>query len=713
MTSMPTSGTRDEVRYAASSSAPRAPWWADALLAAIVGLVAVVIAMWAMGVGPTSIGIPWGDGDMVTTYAFTENVSRGHWFLVNPDLGYPGFQDQGHFPLPDLLPVAMLTVLSHLTPSAVAAANLFTLGTFFTVAAASYLLLRYESVSTPFAAVISVAFAVLPWHFGRAGGHVFLAGYLSVPAALFLIALVARRRLDRPRARWVFPTAIAAAVAVGANGVYYALMTTLLLGVVLLVTTLYPRISIPGWRTLVVSALVPITTGVAIVVNAVSISTPSTAESVVRSPGESYLYGGNLATLFFPATSTLSGKVLDRFLNLEFPNNGTFEGDALQSSAGVLAVLITCAVVALRWATLSVDPRSVVGRAAFWPGLFMLTAAFFTIGGLGALFSFWLSNDIRAWGRYSVFVVGIAFLVAGIVLTAWYRSTRRALRVISVILVSSMAVSAVADLAVGGQRLPVERGRALAAELAGYVAEVEQQAGGGCPILELPLVPYPENPPINRMADYSHLWTYIYSSDLRWSYGAMKGTPMGDWGTEAPADPADLLAIAREARFCGIQVDTWSFANMSEAVDEQRAFGNPDIVSSSGRWAYFDLTGPLPGEYAVEPGSGFAVAVVPTSPDVAWWMVAETAEIIVEGKPGTRVDVNLTLSSPPCGPAAVSIGGTTATLDGSVTESIPVQLGGDGSASIALSAQSSPCVIDGEPVPVLVGLAGPRWAPTT
>lgn len=715
MTSAPSTAQLNqisEVERPASRAPFRKTWWADVALAVIVGLVAVIIAAWALGVGLRSIGVPWGDGDMVTTYAFTENLRRGHWFLVNPDLGFPAFQDQGHFPVPDLLPIAMLTVLSHITPSAVAAANIFNLGTFFTVAAGTYLLLRWESVAKPFSAVIAIAFAVLPWHFVRSGGHVFLAGYVSVPAALFLVGLVARRNLEKPRSRWLFPMAIVAAIVVGSNGVYYSLMTTLLLGVVLLITTVYPRFSFPRWRTLLVCALVPLTTMVAVLVNRMSISTPSSGESIVRSPGEAYLYGGNLATLFFPATSTLSGKALGKVLNLNFPNNGTFEGDALLSSAAVLAVLLTCGVAALRWSTNVVRRRSVIGRASFWPGVFLFTTALFAMGGLGALFSAWVSNDIRAWGRFSVFVVGTAFLVTGIVLTAWRKSRRRALRVVAVVLGVAMAVSAVADLSVGGQRLPVDRGRALSAELTAYTSAVEQHLAKGCAVLELPLVPYPEYPAINRMSDYSHLWTYVYSDDLRWSYGAMKGTPLGEWGMDAADDPAQLLVRARAAGFCGIQVDTWAFANMSEGVDEQTAFGDPDIVSSSGRWAFFDLTGPLSGEYSVEPGAGFAVAAQTASLPVVWWMVEDTATLAVHGAPGAQVQVELDVSSAPCGPVTVTIDGSAVTVQGSQRQQVTVALDAQGLGSVSLATSSTACTVDGEAAPVFLGLGGPDWAPT-
>ncbi len=52
---------------------------------------------------------------MLTVYSFAENVGRGNWFLVNPDLGYPGFQDLGHYPIPDIASIAQIALLAQVS----------------------------------------------------------------------------------------------------------------------------------------------------------------------------------------------------------------------------------------------------------------------------------------------------------------------------------------------------------------------------------------------------------------------------------------------------------------------------------------------------------------------------------------------------------------------------------------------------------------------
>ncbi len=197
------------------------------------------------------------------------------------------------------------------------------------------------------------------------------------------------------------------------------------------------------------------------------------------------------------------------------------------------------------------------------------------------------------------------------------------------------------------------------------MSAVEGRTSAGCPILELPLVEFPEVPPVNGMADYSHLWSYLYSSDLRWSYGAVKGTSQGAWGMAVKDDAAVLLAEAKAAGFCGMQFDTSALANRAELVDELAAFGLPDLVSSSGRWLYFDLSGFGQGEYVVVPISGFSVASADSpDPSVLWWMVEEDASLTVRGAPSTSVDVVLDLVAPPCGPAIIEVAGSMFALMG-------------------------------------------------
>ena len=65
-----------------------------------------------------------------------------------------------------------------------------------------------------------------------------------------------------------------------------------------------------------------------------------------------------------------------------------------------------------------------------------------------------------------------------------------------------------------------------------FVGVLESRLSPGAMIFELPVVPFPESPPINRMQDYEHFRPYLYSHSLRFSYGSVKGREQEQWQSE-------------------------------------------------------------------------------------------------------------------------------------------------------------------------------------
>ena len=232
-------GSSVQVESAPSAVTPgarRSPGlWLELLGVLLAGIVPTVVAIRSLGLGWRDWTQPWIGGDMLTTYALAKNLSNGNWFLFNPDVGYPGFQDLGHYPVPDLLNVAAVGILSWLLPSPIAAVNVFAIGTFFAVGAVTYVVFRRLGVEALFALLASWVFALLPWHFIRVHAHVFLSNYVSIPLALLLVDAVARGTLERRRRASTALWYGAAALVVGLSGIYYALMATVLILTVLVV----------------------------------------------------------------------------------------------------------------------------------------------------------------------------------------------------------------------------------------------------------------------------------------------------------------------------------------------------------------------------------------------------------------------------------------------------------------------------------------------
>jgi phosphoglycerol transferase len=124
-----------------------------------------------------------------------------------------------------------------------------------------------------------------------------------------------------------------------------------------------------------------------------------------------------------------------------------------------------------------------------------------------------------------------------------------------------------------------------------FVRQVEQHWGDGTLIFQLPYVPFPEQRPVSRMADYDHLRPFLHSRALRWSYGAIRGGRSDEWQRQVAAgDPDELLGRLALAGFGAVYVDRRGYTDAGEQIVGALAdrLGAP-LVGPGGRLALFDL----------------------------------------------------------------------------------------------------------------------------
>ncbi len=110
-------------------------------------------------------------------------------------------------------------------------------------------------------------------------------------------------------------------------------------------------------------------------------------------------------------------------------------------------------------------------------------------------------------------------------------------------------------------------------------------------MFQLPYVPFPENPPVHRMEDYAELIGYVHSTNLRWSYGQLKGPPSKWEAAVVHRPPARMLAELSALGFKGIYLDTFGYAHRGKALipELSRVLGVKPLVSSDGRLYFFDM----------------------------------------------------------------------------------------------------------------------------
>src|SRR5262249_49893349 len=109
-------------------------------------------------------------------------------------------------------------------------------------------------------------------------------------------------------------------------------------------------------------------------------------------------------------------------------------------------------------------------------------------------------------------------------------------------------------------------------------------------VLQLPYVKFPENPPVERMADYDHFDGYLHSDTLRWSYGVVRGRDNWQDGQRDLPLPAQL-ARARDAGFGAVWLDRYGYRDDGRSLDAEltQCLGAPIAESEDGRRAVYEL----------------------------------------------------------------------------------------------------------------------------
>jgi hypothetical protein len=553
-------------------------------------LVAAVISLWAAlwTYRPWQLdgAIMAPSGDSLAYHAWVQNTIESGWYETGDRLAAPFVQNNHPFTVTDeFLYVAIGRVLAPLLGGAGAAVTWWVVLSFPLAAITAVGLARYLRLSPVASVVPGVAFALLPDHFLRGLGHINLATTWVIPLGLLAAVSLVHPPRVTGRRRVLFEVAVlTGCVITSLVSAYYAVFAGLLVAAAGIGALVATRV----WRSLLVAAgrglalVVPL--AVAAVVDHIYLPSHMGYEAVLvtRSVSDSEHYGGKITAMLLPASGT-------RFLFLHdirtrydtaYPNAA--EGPALGLVAGIGFIGLVCWAVLVYWrrTTANDDARIRTLAALTWVALFV-----YVVGGVGTVWSMFLSGGgIRVWSRMHVYIALLALLAVGITID---RIGRYRVRVAVVALVT---VIAIVDQTSPVYRPNADLAKAVRAETTSMTTAIRARVASGAMIYQYPQVNFPI---ANRVSGsfYDGFLPFLYSHDLRWSYGGMQGDPAADWQRPLAARPfADQVALLATAGFAGILVDQRALAKTpKEAAQITQTLGKADYVSSTGRWDYYGL----------------------------------------------------------------------------------------------------------------------------
>jgi phosphoglycerol transferase len=446
-------------------------------------------------------------------------------------------------------------------------------------AVVTYLVLRRLAVGPEVALVIAVLYALTPYHFMRGEVHLFLAAYYVVPIGAYLALSV----LDGRARIAVATAALAALVALASGSFYYSAFTVLLVAIAAVLRFFAAR----DRRAFLPAAFV---VGVILAVSLVQLAPTivyrakhGTNEEVAKRYWfESENYSLRLTQLLLP----VDGHRIDALASRKAEYTEQIQNEGRAATLGIVASVGFLWLLAVVLLAVVGAWSGVIARYRGIAALTLVSVLVATTGGLATLLAVgW--PQIRAWNRLSIFIAFFALLAVGLLL----ESLRPRLPALGFgALLGGLLVIGALDQT-SPVFIPPHAG--LAADYRAdqsWYRSVERQLGDDASVVQLPHEPFPEPTPGLR-PPYESAKAYLHSSDLRWSWGAMRGRP-DDWSALYATRPAaELVPAAREAGFEAIVVDKLAYPDGGAATeaDLSRVLGTEPQRGPEGRYLLWRL----------------------------------------------------------------------------------------------------------------------------
>jgi len=563
---------------------------------------------------------PHGSVDALSEYVALKGIYDHGWYLYNPNIGAPSGLDFHDYPRADSLHFLIIKLLCLASSNYAMAVNLFFVLGFPLAAITSLFTLRQLGISNFSAAVCSLLYAFLPYHFLRGEQHLCLSSYYMVPLMVLVVIWVMQGEtflLSLPRAKGVkkggngapsIPkinltrkalVSIAICVLVGCAGTYYALFGVIFLfaGVSLASFSQYSkkRFAIACMLSGIILLTLFVNYWPSINYGMQHGKNPMAA---VRLNSDGEVYGLKIIQLLLPVMHHRIQAFSD--FSAFYYTHAPLVTENVSACLGLVGSLGFLALIAwqlgLHWETSQKTFFSDLGK------LNLACILLATVGGFGSLVAFGFSPLIRCYNRMSVYIAFFALIAVALLLEEFRRryidpKKTGTLWIAGLFILLCLGI---ADQTTGFFVPPYSENAASYQNDENFVRRIESMVPRGAMIFQMPYLPFPEG----GAGDYQLFRGYLHSNTLRWSYGAMKGRETDTWTRTVLFADGDLKRIARlliKTGFMGIYVDRQYFPGHAQAEEalKQLVDATP-IESENHRLAFYSLT-KSPQLYSEEP----------------------------------------------------------------------------------------------------------------
>lgn len=573
--------------------------------------VSLLALTWVLKLWQANLSFPFSynsnlSGDEFPTAMYIKGIIENGWYLRNNTVGVPAGLEMFDFPMADNLHFLLFKFISLFVGNWAAVMNLFYLTTFPLTVITALFVFRRLHISNPLAAIGSILFAFLPYHFLRGEVHIFLAGIYVIPLSSLVILRICSgtppfikrnqaggENYDLFNLRSMGYVLIALLTA--SAGVYYAFFACFFL----VVAGIYAAYNHKSLKRLVAAGIVIAIIATGLLVNILPSlvyqhTNGRNPEAAARSADETVAYGVTITSMIFPVL----GHRIDLLNRMTASALRRAPSAAWSPSLGLIGA--SGLLFLFGWLILARGRESYINK----PFLSMLDTLsvlnisailLAVVGGFSLTFALIVSPQIRAYNRIDIYIGFFSILAVMLVLEILRRryvktNNRRAIYygILLIILVGGMldqtSNHTVPDYAANERYFSSDEA---------FVRKIEEVLPRGAMVFQMPYLPFPESPAVNKMNDYNHLRGYLHSETLRWSYPAMRGRDGDRWQKEISSKPTgQMLTELAAAGFSGMYINRNGYSDRAEKFEQEleSELKEKPIVNEDDSLVFFDMS---------------------------------------------------------------------------------------------------------------------------
>jgi phosphoglycerol transferase len=530
-------------------------------LAPFVGLVAALLLL---GFGRLRFDQPVSlSGDHIFLLQMIKDAMRGIG-VFNEHMGAPLQKNSFYMPFFDGSYKFTIWLLTRFTSNVFVAVSLFYLIGVTATFATSFWSLRVLEVEPWLASVASVAFVLTPYFATRAFSHDLLSLYYSVPLGAGLAVSFSQGEPDR-KAGSAF--ALVSLAVVGTGGLYYAFFSVMFISLILVARAVNDRSTRPLVVWSLICTVVLLLLGFSAygfhvwrwLLGGQGLVTPPR-----RYSWEQLSHGLLIGTALhvYADIGLFAGKFAE-YKGVIFGQRGMGElpGESyLFEWPGPFLTTIILISPGLLFCFLNTRARR-TGAIAVSVAFITFGLLFSIRGGLGYVFGYLFTGAIRAQERIIPFLTFFAILVACLGTACIGR--RRLRRAVVAITMLGLVIGMYPAIGLVSHHqnafLTSPEAQAYRQSVLNVLAARDRS--GITTIFQLPVMQWPESPPVGKLVGYEHALPYIFDrndSTTRWSYGlsAAQIAPFAAIATQEPNMPGELKKLG----FDGILVEKTGYS---------------------------------------------------------------------------------------------------------------------------------------------------------